>query len=158
VTGTSAAALLAQYLGSTSTTTIPQITYEDLGVTLKATPTVQKSGRVFLHLDLKLEALGSGSLNNIPILNSRTLTSDSTVADGESALLVSSLSKSEASAVIGLPGLSELPGFQLPTEKTVITNSSELVILVTPHVIRHRGNNLAGPRIAFNLPPSQRTD
>jgi general secretion pathway protein D len=158
INGTSAAALLAQYLGSTSTTTIPQITYEDLGVTLKATPTVQKSGRVFLHLDLKLEALGSGSLNNIPILNSRTLTSDTTVADGESALLVSTLSKSESAAVTGLPGLYELPGFQVPTEKNVTTDSSELVILVTPHVIRHRGNNLAGPRIAFNVPPSQRTD
>jgi hypothetical protein len=158
VNGTSAASLLAQYLGSNSTTTIPQITYEDLGLTLKATPTVQKSGRVFLHLDLKLEALGGSSLNNIPILNSRTLTSDTTVADGESALLVSTLSKSETAAVTGLPGLSELPGFQVPTEKNVTTDSSELVILVTPHVIRHRGNNLAGPRIAFNLPPSQRTD
>lgn len=158
INGTSAAALLAQYLGSNSTTTIPQIAYEDLGLTLKATPTVQKSGRVFLHLDLKLEALGAGSLNNIPILNSRTLTSDTTVADGESALLVSTLSKSESGAVTGLPGLSELPGFQTPTEKDVTTNSSELVILVTPHVIRHRGNNLAGPRIAFNVAPSLRTD
>ena len=158
VNGTSAASLLAQYLGSNSTTTIPQIAYEDLGLTLKATPTVQKSGRVFLHLDLKLEALGAGSLNNIPILNSRTLTSDTTVDDGESALLVSTLSKSESGAVTGLPGLSELPGFQIPTEKDVTTNSSELVILVTPHVIRHRGNNLAGPRIAFNIAPSLRTD
>jgi len=158
VNGTSAAALLAQYLGSSSTTTIPQVSYEDLGVTLKATPTVQKSGRVFLHLDLKLEALGGTSLNNIPILNSRTLTSDVTVADGESALLASTLSKSEASAVTGLPGLSELPGFQVPTEQSRTQDSSELVILVTPHVVRHRGNNLAGPRVAFNLPPSARTD
>lgn len=158
VNGTSAAALLAQYLGSSSTTTIPQITYEDLGLTLKATPTVQKSGRVFLHLDLKLEALGGAALNNIPILNSRTLTSDVTVADGESALLASTLSKSETSAVTGLPGLSELPGFQIPTEQTGTGNASELVILVTPHVVRHRGNNLAGPRIAFNVPPSARTD
>ncbi|SFS17697.1 type II and III secretion system protein [Granulicella pectinivorans] len=158
VNGTSAASLLSQYLGTNSTTTIPQISYEDLGLTLKATPTVQKSGRIFLHLDLKFEALGSGSLNNIPILNSRTLTSDVTVADGESALLASTLSKSEASAVTGLPGLSELPGFQVPTEQNATRDTSELVILVTPHVVRHRVGDIAGPRVAFNLPPSQRTD
>jgi general secretion pathway protein D len=158
VNGSSAASLLQQYLGTNSTTTIPQIAYEDLGLTLKATPTVQKSGRVFMHLDLKLEALGGTSLNNIPILNSRTLTSDVTVADGESALLVSTLSKSETTAVTGLPGLSELPGFQAPTEQNGTRDSSELVILVTPHVVRHRVGDIAGPRIAFNLPPSQRTD
>ena len=158
VNGSSAASLLAQYLGTTSTTTIPQISYEDLGLTLKATPTVQKSGYVSMHLDLKLEALGGTSLNNIPILNSRTLASDVTVRDGETAVLLSTVSKSETAAVNGLPGLTELPGFAVPTEQNATRSSSELILLITPHVIRHRANTLAGPRIAVSVPPSGRVD
>jgi hypothetical protein len=38
---------------------------------MKATPTVQKSGQVAMQLDLKIEALGSSSLNNIPVLANR---------------------------------------------------------------------------------------
>ena len=157
VNGTSAASLLSQYLGTGTATTIPQISYEDLGLTLKATPNVQKSGRVALKLDLKLEALGGASLNNIPILNSRTLTSDVTVNEGETALLVSTVSKSEAAAVTGLPGLSELPGFRVPTEDNATRSSSELILLITPHVVRHRAPTLAGPRIVVSVPPSSRT-
>ena len=158
VNGQSAASLLAQYLGTNTATTIPQISYEDLGLTLKATPTVQKSGLVSMHLDLKLEALGGTALNGIPVLNSRTLTSDVTVKEGETTLLVSTVSKSEAAAVTGLPGLAELPGFQVPTERNATQASSELVLLITPRVVRHRASALAGPRIAVSVPPSSRED
>ena len=158
VNGTSAASLLASYLGTASTTTIPQISYEDLGLTLKVTPNVQKSGRVAMKLDLKIESLAGSALNNIPILASRTLTSDITVNESETAMLVSTVSKSESSAVTGLPGLSELPGFQIPTEQNVTRDSSELIILITPHVVRHRAQTLAGPRIAVSVPPSSRIE
>ena len=152
INGISAASLLAQYGGSTQQT-VPQIQYEDLGVTLKATPTVQKSNRVAMHLDLKIEALAGGALNGIPILANRQVVSDITVADGETALLVSTLSKTEARAISGIPGLGELPGFQdATTDRITERDSSELVILITPHIIRRRSNTLAGPRIAFTLP------
>ena len=39
------------------TATVPQIQYEDLGITLKATPSVLRSGLVSMHIDLKIEAL-----------------------------------------------------------------------------------------------------
>lgn len=153
VNGVSASSLLAQLTGGSNGVTIPQIQYEDLGLTLKATPTVQKSGTVRMHLDMKIEALAGGSLNNIPILANRQFVSDITVVDGKTALLVSSLSKSESAAVSGLPGLGELPGFQTATaDKAAETDSSELLLLITPHVIRRRSNIVAGPRIALNLP------
>lgn len=153
VNGVSASSLLSQLTGGSSGVTIPQIQYEDLGLTLKATPTVQKSGTVRMHLDMKIEALAGGALNNIPILASRQFVSDITVADGKTALLVSSVSKSESAAVSGLPGLGELPGFQTATaDKAAETDSSELLLLITPHVVRRRSNIVAGPRIALNLP------
>ena len=153
INGVSASSLLSQLTGSSAGLTIPEIQYEDLGLTLKATPNLQKSGAVSMHLDLKIESLAGVALNNIPILASRQFVSDITVNDGKTALLVSSISRSESAAVNGIPGLSELPGFQTATADTVAeTDSSELVLLITPHVVRRRSSITAGPRIALNLP------
>jgi general secretion pathway protein D len=151
INGVSAASLLNAAVGTPIT--IPQIQFEDLGLTLKATPTVQRSGAIRMHIELKIEALTGGSLDNIPILNSQQFASDVTVDDGETALMVSSLTKSESASLSGYPAISELPGFQTATaDKTTMTDSSSLVILITPHVTRRRPNLAAGPRIAINLP------
>jgi Flp pilus assembly secretin CpaC len=146
INGVSAQSLVSQ----ATSVTIPQIQFQDLGLTMKATPSVQKSGQVTMQLDLKIQALGSSSLNNIPVLANRQYVSTITVRDGESALLASSLSRTEAAAVSGLPGLGELPGFQTATaDKVSELDTSQLVLLITPHIVRHRKDNTAGPRIAF---------
>jgi len=151
INGVSAQSLLNQLLGSSSALTIPQIQYEDLGLLVKATPTVERSGLVRMKLELRIEALAGSALNNIPILANRQYSSDITVKDGETTLIASTLSKSETGAISGIPGLSELPGFQtLSGYKTTETDSSELVLLITPHVVRHRSNETHGPRIAYN--------
>jgi general secretion pathway protein D len=151
INGVPASSLLNAAVGSPIT--IPQIQYEDLGLTLKATPIVQRSGAIKMHLDLKIEALTGGAVNNIPILNSQQFASDVTVDDGDTAVMVSSITKSESASISGYPGLSDLPGFQSATsDKITTTNSSELILLVTPHVTRRRTNLTAGPRIAVNLP------
>lgn len=153
VNGVSASSLLSQLTGGNNGVTIPQIQYEDLGITLKATPTVQKSGNISMHLDLKIEALAGTALNDIPVLASRQFVSDITVPDGTTALLASTLSKSESAAISGLPGLGELPGFQTATaDKNGETDTSEVVLLITPHVVRRRSNLIAGPMIPLNLP------
>jgi general secretion pathway protein D len=150
INGVSVSSLLNSSLSSV---TIPQIQYQDLGLTLKATPSVQRSGAISMHLDLKIDALSGGSLSNIPILNSQQFASDVTVNDGDTALLVSTLTRSQSAAISGAPGLGELPGFQtLTADTTTNTDSSELVLLVTPHVTRLRSHIAAGPRIAVNLP------
>jgi general secretion pathway protein D len=151
INGVSAASLLNAAAGTA--TTIPQIQYEDLGLTLKATPFVQRSGAVKMHIELKIEALAGGSIDNIPILDNQQFASDVTVNDGDTALMVSSLTKSESASINGLPVLGELPGFQtLTADKTTEIDSSNLILLITPHVTRRRPNLTAGPRIAINLP------
>jgi type II secretory pathway component GspD/PulD (secretin) len=147
INGVSVASLLKQYAGGTSTT-IPQVTYEDLGVTLDTTPVVERSGRVSLKLNLKVESLTGTSSNGNPILGSRAFASSITVADGESALMVSDMSRTESVALTGIPGLSELPGFQMPIDDNVMKSTTQLVVVVTPHVVRRRSELLAGPRIA----------
>ena len=149
INGTSANSLL----NSLTTSTVPQIQYEDLGITLKATPTVQKSGYITISIDLKIEALAGGSIDNIPILTNRQFVSNVTVTDGETALLASSLTKTESAALNGLPGLGELPGFQSVTADTSKNvDTSEMVLLITPHLVHHRYNMIAGPMILVDLP------
>ncbi len=151
INGVSAASLLNAAVGSPIT--IPQIQYEDLGLTLKATPVVQRSGAIKMHIDLKIEALTGGTVNAIPILNSQQFASDVTVDDGDTALMVSSLTKSESASISGYPVLADLPGFQTATaDKTTMVDSSDLILLITPHITRRRSNLTAGPRIAINLP------
>jgi Flp pilus assembly secretin CpaC len=134
INGTSVGSLLSQYLGSTQTT-IPQIQYEDLGITLKLTPQILHGGDVQLKLDLKIEALGGGTIDSIPILNNRSMTSTITVPAGQTALLASLIDKNESKAITGLPGLSELPGFQ-GTDQNVTKSQDELLITITPHIVR----------------------
>jgi len=134
VNGTSAASLLAQY-GGASSVTVPQVQYEDLGITLKATPQIQHSGDVSIKLDLKIEALGSGTIDSIPILNNRSMTSTISIPAGKTALLASEVSSNEVHDIEGIPGLSELPGFQ-GTDKSKEVDSGDLLITITPHVVR----------------------
>jgi len=150
INGVSASTLLNQYLGAASTATVPMIQYEDLGITLKTKPTVMRSGLVRLSIDMKIEALTGTSLNNIPVLTSSVYTSDITVPDGQTVVMLSDMSKTESAAISGLPGLGELPGFQQTLSDTMkTTDNSELFLLITPHLVRHRSNSMASRAIPF---------
>jgi general secretion pathway protein D len=151
VNGVNANQLLNQFLGSGSSATVPQVQYEDLGITLKSKPTVLRSGLVRLNIDMKIEALTGTSLNNIPVLTSSNYTSDITVPDGQTVVMLSDMTSTESAAISGLPGLGELPGFQQTLSDTMkTTDSSELVLLITPHLVRHRSASMASRKIPFS--------
>jgi hypothetical protein len=116
--------------------TIPQIQYQDLGLQLKATPHIHRDQSMRLKLELKIQALGGTSINDIPILTNRQFTAELDLKDGASALVTSYLTSQESNAVSGLPGLSEIPGLQSTTNKDTQKNTGELVVLITPHVVR----------------------
>lgn len=157
INGTSVGSLLQQFLGNNSQVTVPQVQYEDLGLTLKATPVILRAGTVQLKLDLKLEALGTGTINSIPVLNSRQLTSIATVPVGQTALLASEVSSSEMRSVQGLPGLSELPGFQSTTNTNKVVSTGELLITITPHIVRERGLRIASRPLLLPYNPNPST-
>ena len=151
INGVPASTLLNQYLGNSATSTVPMVQYEDLGITLKTQPNVMKSGLVSLHVDLKLEALTALSANGIPVLTSRAFTSDITVADGTTAVMLSDLSSTEAASINGIPGLSNLPGLrEAAADNLRQQDSSELVLLITPHVVRRRANSIASRPFSFS--------
>ena len=116
--------------------TIPQVEYQDLGLTFKATPRVIRSGEVALTMDLKLTALGGSSINGVPILNNRSYSGVATVKDNEAVVLVSQVDKEESRALSGIPGLTEIPGLNNITNKEITKNYASLLIVVSPHVVR----------------------
>jgi hypothetical protein len=115
---------------------VPQVQYEDLGLTLKATPNVMRSGDVALTLDLKIEALGGTSLNGIPVLDNRSMAGVVTIKDGETAVLLSDINSQESRALNGLPGVSDIPGLQDISDIQRNINVAKLLILITPTVTR----------------------
>jgi general secretion pathway protein D len=145
INGTSVSSLLSQYLGANSVS-VPQFQYEDLGITLKLTPQILRSNTVSLALDMKLEALAGKSLNNIPILNNRALTSTITVPAGQTAMLATLVSSSEMKALTGLPGLNDIPGFQ-GTSQDLEKGSTALLITITPHIVRSGRMEVSSRRI-----------
>jgi general secretion pathway protein D len=139
-TSGSLSSLLSQL--NTGAQTVPQIEYQDLGLTFKATPRVIRTGDVALTIDLKITALGGSALNGVPILNNRSYSGVVTLKDGAGVVIVSEVDKEESRALSGLPGLTEIPGLNNATDTDVQRNYASLVIVITPHVIR--GTQAAG--------------
>jgi len=141
------AATIAQYGGSAASASVPQFQFEDLGITVKMTPQILHNSEVSLSVDMKIEALAGGTINSIPILNNRTLTSTVTVPAGHTALLATLLNTNETKSLDGLPGLSELPGFQ-GTDQDREKDSTELLITITPHIVRTGSLHVTSKRLA----------
>jgi hypothetical protein len=157
VNGVSLSSLLSSFLGTSNSlgnnAVIPQVEYQDIGLTVETTPRVQRNSEVGMHLDVKISALAGQTLNGIPLLTSRQFSSDLTLRDGETAMMISNVTDQETSAVAGLPGLSEIPGFQSTTNRNGTRMTGDLVLLITPHVVRLGHASGKGPYIPLNPRP-----
>ncbi|MFZ0744952.1 MAG: hypothetical protein WAM85_11130 [Terracidiphilus sp.] len=139
----SLSSLLSSLQGAT--TEIPQVQYEDLGLTLKATPKVMRSGDVALTLDMKITALAGTSVNGVPVLNNRSYSGVATIKQGSGVVVASEVDKSESQALSGTPGITEIPGLNTLTANETQKDYATLLIIMTPHVIR-------GPQAAGHSP------
>ncbi len=133
-TSGSLSSLLSQL--NSGSQTIPQVEYQDLGLTFKATPRVMRNGEVALTMDMKITALGGSSLNGVPILNNRSYSGVVTLKNDSGVVIVSEVDKEESRALSGLPGLTEIPGLNTVTDTDVQRSYASLLIIITPHVIR----------------------
>jgi general secretion pathway protein D len=137
----------AAQLQSAATATVPQVQYQDLGLSLHATSRVEQTREVSMKVEFKLTSLEGDTLNGNPVLNSREYSSLITLKPGEKAVLVSSLTNQETAALTGIPFLSEIPGLPLPTNRSTMKMQSSLVIIITPHVVRMTHTNATGKMI-----------
>ena len=132
---------------TSSSSTIPQIQYQDLGLTLKVKPHVEGEKDVSLDLDMKLDSLAGSTINNVPVLNDRQYTGVVSLSFGDSALIVSDMSLQDSLEITGVPGFNDIPAFRNGTNRQRTSDSMELAILVTPHLVRLAHQETAGPMI-----------
>jgi general secretion pathway protein D len=138
LTGAGSSSSLSSLLGSLSggVPNVPQVEYQDLGLTLKATPNVMRNNDVTLTIDLKIVALTGSSVNGNPILDNTAYSGVVTVPQGQGVVLLSELDSQESRAISGVPGLSEVPGLNNLTGNDTQKSRSTLLIVITPHVVR----------------------
>jgi type II secretory pathway component GspD/PulD (secretin) len=124
--------------GTTPTQTpYPGAEYVDLGVKVKATPTLHENHEVTLQLEFEIRALSGNNINGIPIISNRTLNQVVRVKDDETTLIGGLLDKEETRAITGLPGFAQVPGagYAFGTHNDSATDT-EFMILVTPRRLR----------------------
>jgi tetratricopeptide (TPR) repeat protein len=118
-------------------TPYPASEYVDLGVKIKATPTLHPNNEVTLLLEFEIRALAGSSVNGIPVLSNRTLTQTVRVKEDEPTLIGGLTDTEETRSITGLPGFAEIPvaGYLFGGRKNSLQDT-ELLILVTPRKLR----------------------
>jgi hypothetical protein len=116
----------------------PGAQYEDLGVKIKATPTVHPNDEVTLQLEFEIRALAGSSINGIPIITNRTISQTVRIREDEPTVIGGLLDNEETRTLTGLPGFANLPGAAgyFFGQRNTTAQDTEMVILITPHKLR----------------------
>ncbi|HET7441993.1 MAG TPA: hypothetical protein VFJ47_11885 [Terriglobales bacterium] len=130
-------AAISQVIGNNSfTPAFPSFNYEDLGLSVKAKPVIHSNSDVSLQLELQIRALGTQSLNGVPVISNREYKGSITLMDGEPAVVAGAVSRTEQRSLSGIPGMGQVPGLNKVTaSNTKEEDDDELLIVITPHVI-----------------------
>jgi len=115
------------------------IELRDTGVILQVTPRVNDSGTIILDISQEVSdvAVTTSSGINSPTIQQRRLTTTVATRSGQMIALGGLIRNSTTRSRSGIPGLSQIPiiGALFGQQKTV-GNRTELIILLTPTVIR----------------------
>jgi general secretion pathway protein D len=127
---------------STITSTAPivnSIEYEDTGVILKVTPRVNRGGLVLMDISQEVSQVSSTTTSslNSPTIQQRKINSSVAIQDGETVALGGLISDSKEKDKSGIPFLEEIPILgNLFATTTHTTKRTELMVLITPHVVQ----------------------
>jgi type II secretory pathway component GspD/PulD (secretin) len=129
---------IAQVVGNQSyAAPFPSVSYEDIGLTLKAKPLVHNNSDVALELEIQFRTLGSRNTNGIPDILNREYKGGILLKEGEPAVVAGMITASDEKSLSGLPLFSTIPGLGLLTsQSTKQEEDDELLILITPYVVR----------------------
>jgi Flp pilus assembly secretin CpaC len=115
----------------------PGSEYVDLGVKIKATPTLHPNSEVTLQLEFEIRALSGSNVNGIPILSNRTLSQTVRVKEDEPTIISGLTDTEETRSITGLPGFADIPGAKYAfASKNRTLQDTELLIVITPHRLR----------------------
>ena len=118
------------------------ITFKKFGISLGFTPVVLSEGRISLKVSTEVSELtqeNAVTLSGLSIPAIKTNRADTTleIPSGGSIVMAGLIKQQTKAAISGLPGMSQLPVLgSLFRSRDYINNNTELMILVTPYIVR----------------------
>jgi general secretion pathway protein D len=118
-----------------------QFQYLDVGVIVDVTPRIHADNHeVSLKLSIEVSSV-TGSQNiggiNQPVISTRKIEHDVRLQDGEVNILGGLVERTNTRSASGWPGFSDIPFLRYFTsDQKVETEEQEVLIVVTPHIIR----------------------
>jgi pilus assembly protein CpaC len=134
--------------GSAIATCQPSIDFKKFGVSLDFTPVVLSEGRISLKVMTEVSDLssqnsltitepGSNVTATVPSIRTRRAETTVEIPSGGSLAMAGMIQNQTKQAINGLPGLAELPILgALFKSRDYINQQTELMVLVTPYVVR----------------------
>jgi Flp pilus assembly secretin CpaC len=114
----------------------PSISYEDLGLSVKAKPVIHGNGTVSVTIELQVRALTGQSNNGIPVISNSEYQGSINLKDGEPAVIAGQITQSDTISMSGIPGLGYIPILnQAMVNNTKQSEHDELMIVITPHIV-----------------------
>ena len=126
----------------------PQISFKKFGVSLVFTPVVLSEGRISLRVmtevsdlstenSMTLAVTGSSDSLTVPSIQTRRAETTVEIPSGGALALAGMIQEQTKQAINGLPGLMSIPILgTLFRSRDYVNHQSELVVLVTPYVVR----------------------
>src|SRR5579884_1115743 len=133
--------IITQSASSTITSNpliVNNVTYKETGVVLEVTPRVNAGGYVTMDVNQSVSDVVNTTTSQIdsPTFQQRRLTSTISVKSGESILLGGLNRQNDNRSNQGIPILNDIPGIgPLFGTRNNTTGRTELIMLMTPHVI-----------------------
>jgi general secretion pathway protein D len=117
----------------------PSVSYEDLGLSLKAKPVIHGDREVSLALELQVRSLTGQSSNGVPVISNQEYRGSIRLRDGEPAVVAGEITTNDQRSMAGIPGVAAIPGLNwAATDNTRMKENDELLIVITPHVVVSR--------------------
>jgi type II secretory pathway component GspD/PulD (secretin) len=134
-------AIASNIQNNTFQAAFPSVSYEDLGLTVKATPSVHGESDVTLELETEIRALTGQAFNGVPVISNRSYKSTITVKNGEAAVVAGYLNRTEQLSLGGIPGLGAIPNLGLlVANQNKTLEDDEFMLVVTPHILQAPGS------------------
>lgn len=142
---------------STTSGTFCNTAFKQYGVSVSFTPTVLTEGRINLKIATDVSDLAASTADGIPSINKRSANTVLELPSGGTMMLAGLIREATRQNINGTPGLKKLPVLgSLFRSRDFVSNETELVIFVTPYLVRATGERkLTSPDQNFN-PPTDR--
>jgi pilus assembly protein CpaC len=120
----------------------PSIAFKKFGISLNFTPVVLTEGRISLRVMTEVsEVSNENSINisgvSVPSVRTRRAETTLEIPSGGSMAMAGLIQQQTKQAVSGMPGFDQLPVLgQLFRSQDFVKNETELMVLVTPYVVR----------------------